>query len=74
MYDGFEARLFVNGALAQASNASYQPTTNRPIQVGARPAGSSADRFIGLIDELRVFDVPRSPAQIMAASNRRVNN
>src|SRR6185437_15858856 len=62
-YDGSMVRLFVNGAqVAGKAETGALATSSNPLQIG----GDSiyGQRFSGLIDEVRVYNVALSAAQI----------
>jgi Concanavalin A-like lectin/glucanases superfamily/Fibronectin type III domain len=62
-YDGSTLRLYVNGALAASTaHTGTIATSTNPLQIG----GDSlyGQNFAGLIDEVRVYNVARTAAQI----------
>jgi len=63
-YDGSTIKLYVNGTLI--NSASYStPLTNstQPLLIG-RGAGSNGYRWIGKIDDIRIYNYARSAEQI----------
>jgi hypothetical protein len=72
-YDGSAVRLYVNGTLAasKAETGSLAASSN-PLQIG----GDSiyGQRFSGLIDEVRVYNVALSAAQIQTDMNTPVSS
>ena len=57
VFDGKEARLYVDGKTVQALPATGERTTNRfPLFVGADPdrSGNPTREFAGMLDEIRV--------------------
>ena len=69
-YDGQAMRIFVDGELdAEAQvGAITAPTGSNPLQIGRRhnvEASSSKLQFIGLIDDVRVWDLARSSNQLL---------
>ena len=75
-YDGTTWRLFVNGAMdaelsvgRAAASASDAPVALGTALTSAVPA---AGFFQGVCDEVRVWDVARTPAQILATINDRI--
>ncbi len=66
-YDGATLRLYVNGTLAgtQAKTGAIATSTN-PLQIG----GDSlyGQFFQGLIDEVRIYNVPRGAGRHPAAT------
>ncbi|HJV66231.1 MAG TPA: Ig-like domain-containing protein [Geomonas sp.] len=64
-YDGSTVRLYVNGALVSSRSMSGTiGSSTYPLQIG----GDSlyGEWFSGKIDEVRVFNVPRSQSQIQS--------
>ena len=64
-YDGATLRLYVNGVQASSGNrpGSIATSTN-PLSMGGDAI--YGQYFAGLIDEVRVYNVARTPAQIQA--------
>jgi hypothetical protein len=64
-YDGSTVRLYVNGTLVatQAATGSISVSTNQ-LQIG----GDSiyGQYFRGMIDEIRIYNAPRSAVEIQA--------
>jgi glucose/arabinose dehydrogenase/PKD repeat protein len=67
-YDGSILRLYVNGSQASSTNKSggLRTSTNQ-LQIGGD--GIYGQYFQGLIDEVRVFNVARTQAQIQSDMN-----
>ncbi|WP_438008410.1 LamG-like jellyroll fold domain-containing protein [Sorangium sp. So ce321] len=67
VYDGTRVSLYVNGALAASTTVSAEPRalheSTRPIVIGNHP---SSNAYAGAIDEVRLYDVPLTAAQIKA--------
>lgn len=62
VYDGTTMRLYVNGVLrASRSVSGTLQQSNRPIVIGNNPANSG---FGGLIDEVRLYGVALTAAQV----------
>jgi len=64
-YDGATVRLYVNGVqVASAPKSGLVVTSSYPLEIG----GDSiyGQPFTGLIDEVRVFNVARTPTQIQS--------
>jgi hypothetical protein len=68
VHDGSLLRLYVNGQASNVASASPPVTTatNGSNIGGDSPSGG--DRFIGAIDDLRVWNRARTPAEICAAA------
>ena len=65
VYDGTNARFYVNGALAgQQSAAAYAPNANGPLSIGARSDANFW--FAGYEDEVAVYARALSPDDILA--------
>ena len=72
-YDGATLRLYVNGAqVASQARAGNLTTSTNPLQIG----GDSiyGQFFSGIIDEVRVYNVALTAAQIQADMNAPVGN
>ena len=64
-YDGATVRLYVNGAqVASTARSGQLASSSNPLEIG----GDSifGQFFEGLIDEVRVYNVARTPTQIQA--------
>ncbi len=75
-YDGSTRRIYVNGMLDSAVDPGSTDITNTtaPFVIGARYwSNSLADFFQGAIDDVRVWEVARSPVQIAEDRNRRLS-
>jgi hypothetical protein len=62
VFDGNEARLYVDGALIAKTPVTAAPPSNAlPLHVGANPddKGGDGDHFKGAIDEVRISTVAR---------------
>ena len=72
-YDGATMRLYVNGTQvsSQAQTGSITTSTN-PLQIG----GDSiyGQYFQGMIDEVRIYNVALTPAQIQTDMNTPIGN
>ena len=67
-WDGSQLRLYINGVLNRSVSQTITPAANSaPLFVGQY--GGNADRFDGLIDEVRIYDVALSQAQIQSDMN-----
>jgi hypothetical protein len=64
---GVEARLYVDGVLAQTSVAGTLDSTPSVVRIGSN--SPSGDPFLGQLDQLRLFSVVRTDAEICAAAN-----
>lgn len=62
--DGAEVRLYVDGTLAGSLATQPLAPTSSEIALGSN--APDGDRFEGLIDDLRIWSAPRTPAQICA--------
>ncbi|WP_438035658.1 LamG-like jellyroll fold domain-containing protein [Sorangium sp. So ce204] len=67
VYDGTRVSLYVNGALAATAAVSTEPRalqdSTRPVVIGNHP---SSNAYAGTIDEVRLYDVSLTAAQIKA--------
>ena len=67
-YDGTTIRLYVNGNLNSSLAAAGSITTSTsPLRIGGNTIWS--EYFVGLIDEVRIYNVPLTQAQIQADMN-----
>jgi hypothetical protein len=71
-YNGGVVNTYVNGALVDTYNGSGTIGDEYPLlndlTIGGRQ-NTTGQRFVGLIDEVRVWNVARSSAEILAAWN-----
>ncbi|MCU0442572.1 MAG: T9SS type A sorting domain-containing protein [Bacteroidia bacterium] len=74
VYDGAEARLYINGELAgvKAITGTIMGNT-RPLYVGAGTNGAS-NYFIGSLDEIKIWDTVRSQHEIRSQMHTRLAN
>lgn len=67
VYDGTRIMLYVDGALVASRTTSSEPralqASTRPLVIGNHPAWNA---FTGQIDEVRLYDVSLSAAQVKA--------
>ena len=62
-YDGADVRLYVNGTqVASTAHTGTIATSTNPLQIGGDDI--YGQNFAGLIDEVRVYNVALTPAQI----------
>jgi hypothetical protein len=65
LWNGSELRVYVNGTLDGAASSSRNPKTGTsPLRIGQR--GNDGTFFAGVIDEVRLWNVARSEAQLAA--------
>jgi len=72
-YDGSNLRVFVNGeqeGITTAYDTMARTTLN--FRIGARNAYVTTTNTNGIIDEARVWDIPRSQSEIRASMNRTI--
>lgn len=73
VYNGATMTLYTNGVLASSQAATGNigdfNTSQNDFRIGCRQAGPSAF-FRGQIDEVRMWNIARSPAEIAASFNR----
>ena len=67
-WDGARLRLYINGALNRSTNQTITPASNTaPLSIGQY--GGNVDRFSGVIDEVRIYNVALSQALIQTDMN-----
>ncbi len=67
-WDGSQLRLYINGALNRSVTQTMTPAGNSsPLYIGQY--GGNVDRFDGVIDEVRIYNVALSLAQIQSDMN-----
>jgi hypothetical protein len=67
-YDGAIINLYVDGQLDNALAATGAVAANTSdMEIGRNTDGGGTQPFIGNIDEVRIWNVARTPAQILAA-------
>ncbi|MEK7326966.1 MAG: Ig-like domain-containing protein, partial [Chloroflexota bacterium] len=69
VYDGTNATIYVNGvAMGTVVNAGTLATTDpNPVWFGRNSGGT--DSFAGMLDEVRIWNVARTAAELQAAMN-----
>jgi hypothetical protein len=68
-YDGTTLRLYMNGILANSGVGTYTAPTNN-FRVGRDYVNTNTVYYHGKIDDVRVYDYARTPAQIAWDYNR----
>jgi hypothetical protein len=70
-YNGVTAKLYVNGEEKASNNLSYNIySSTKPLNIG-RSTGSIADRmFVGMMDEVRIWEDARTETEILNNMNR----
>jgi glucose/arabinose dehydrogenase len=72
-WDGSQLRLYINGALNRSVSQTLTPAANSsPLFIGQ--FGGSVDRFDGIIDEVRIYNVALSQSQIQTDMNTRIGS
>jgi hypothetical protein len=67
-WDGSQLRLYINGVLNRSVSQTITPASNSsPLFIGQY--GGSVDRLDGVIDEVRIYGVALSQAQIQSDMN-----
>jgi gliding motility-associated-like protein len=69
-YDGSSIKLYVNGCLVADSTHTGNIVTNDIVSaIGTRSTSPVTDHFRGLIDEIRIWNIARTPSQIASNMN-----
>ena len=72
-WDGSQLRLYINGALNRSVSQTVTPAANSsPLYIGQ--FGGNVDRFDGIIDEVRIYNVALSQSQIQTDMNARIGS
>src|SRR5205814_769503 len=72
-YDGSTYRLYVNGQLANSATGNATPgTSTKPLRIGGD--GVWGDFFVGIIDEVRIYNRALSSAEIQGDMQTPVND
>jgi hypothetical protein len=71
VWDGVEPRLYIDGVLAAVGPTSSSPLfdTTDAVVIGNDAALDPTPLFTGEIDEVRIWDIARSDAEIAATTN-----
>ncbi len=66
-FDGSTARLYVNGALAGSTGATYALNTQRPLRMASGATDRAPDYFLpGRVDEVAVYGSALAAARVQA--------
>lgn len=69
-YDGSTMRIYINGNLDVSESRGFSSTTTSPVLIGAAlSSGEPHNRFHGVMDELRVWNIAKSASELQAARN-----
>lgn len=72
VWNGSNLRIYVDGNLIATTtgvtDSSFATTTNS-LMIGNNQAGTGAERFAGSIDDVRIWNVARTPEQINGSMN-----
>ncbi len=69
-YDGSKLKIYIDGNLANEENASGPPWASpEQVYIGADPGCGNRCQWVGVIDEIAVFNVTLSDADVKALSN-----
>ncbi|MFH1726577.1 MAG: LamG-like jellyroll fold domain-containing protein [Elusimicrobiota bacterium] len=70
-YDNGKVTLYVNGVkVAERTVVGYTPWTNSPIAIGRYAGNHNEYLFKGVIDEIRISTVVRTPEEIAESASR----
>jgi hypothetical protein len=68
-FDGTTAKFYFNGVLVQEGNFSFGNDTEAPMQIGAA-TGGGGNPFNGALDEVRIYDIVLSEAEILTLAGK----
>lgn len=63
-FDGTTAKVYVNGVVIDEGDFSFGNDTEAPMQIGAA-TGGGGNPFNGTLDEVRIYDIALSEAEIL---------
>ena len=73
-YDGSSIKLYINGCLVADSTHSGTIVTNDIMAaIGTRSGSPITDHYRGLVDEVRIWNIARTPSQIANNMNNLAN-
>jgi hypothetical protein len=72
-YNGTTRRYYINGVLDLTSTAGNGTLVSNAANMGIGADATTAYRFSGYLDEVRVWNVVRTPAQIQANMDRPID-
>jgi PKD repeat protein len=73
-YDSDTLLMFVDGQLIVTTPYAVSGENTEPLKFGASTGASCCCNLIGLIDEVRIWNIVRTPAEIVAYYNRTVDS
>jgi hypothetical protein len=77
-YDGQTWRLYLNGVQDASLSVAAAPRSDSiqhaAIATAMTSTGVAAGFFAGVVDEVRIWNVARTPAQILAAKNQEITS
>ena len=69
-YDGSQLKVYVDGELMKAADADGNPwASGEQVYIGADPGCGNRCQWVGVIDEIAVFNVTLSDADVKALAN-----
>jgi len=69
-YDGTKLKLYINGQLSSENAAKGNPWASaEQVYIGADPGCSNRCQWVGIIDEIAIFNVTLSDDEVKALSN-----
>lgn len=75
VFDGINMLIYKNGTLV-ATVPKIGPLTTNPagmVWLGDNPANPTSNAFNGVVDEMRVWNLPRTPGDILSNTNKELD-
>ncbi|MFT4780398.1 MAG: hypothetical protein ACJAZK_000316 [Psychroserpens sp.] len=74
IYDGTQASIYIDGVLDISANKTNPIDTNESFYIAAAGKNSPIQHFGGNIDEVRIWDIELTPAQLRFIMNQEIED